>query len=178
MRFVRGVGHREAARQSGDRHRRRRVASVHSGDAGEVEQLQRAFSVKRRNLLSGTQQKLASVGRDPAAHLGQAQVPVDVGPLDRSGCQRARPSQQYQRPLQTPRQPCGLRRGGQTSPRAVAGRGVSVAARSKACEAAANPHRSPGSNGRLLKILDDRRVRPKARGGAMPGAPISLRLIL
>ena len=52
--------------------------------------------------------------------------------------------------------------------------GVSAAARSKASEAAAKPLRLLRTLGRLLELLDDRRVGLDARRSAVPGAPIGV----
>ncbi len=131
----------QAAGDAGDRDRRLPVAGVGRGEAGEVEQLERALLVDRRHLRRRAQEEPAGVGRHAAGHLDEPQEAVDVSALDRLGDQQACALEQRQRPLRAPREPGALGRRGQ-SPRPVSSFAVRAAARSRASDAAANPPRS------------------------------------
>jgi hypothetical protein len=79
----RGFHQCKAARNLGDRDGRLLVTGVGGGEAGEVEHLQGALSIERRDLPCRAKEKLARVGWHAAGHLDQTEEAVQVRALDR-----------------------------------------------------------------------------------------------
>ena len=163
----------QTAGHFGDRDTRLAVARISSGDAGEVEQLEGALAVDRRDLLGRPQEQLAGIGRRAASHLDK--------PRKRSMSARWIGSETSGRALSSSIRARSARPPSQAFSAAAVNRrarcsssGVSAAARSKASEAAAKALRSLRPLGRLLELLDDRRVGLDRSRRAVPGAPIGV----
>ncbi len=111
-----GVFDLELASKIGDHDRSIALACIQRGDAGEVEQLERALAVERRHLRRGSKEEPVRIGGGAAGQLDQTEVAVDVGLFDCLRRERPRPLEEHPRSLDPSRHPRVLGGQGQ-SPR-------------------------------------------------------------